>query len=128
MYNQDSYSYKQEILMTPPGIKAIISFISFMLFAVIYASPEAYGTNIGIVFDGPSDINNKVLAAYKTEIGDLTEGEFTVRFPDDKIITADWTSSGVASAIERQLADPGVDILITLGRSEERRVGKECRL
>lgn len=78
-------------------------------------SREASGVNIGIVFDGPSEINGRVLGAYKKEITDLTEGEFTVRFPEDKIITSDWTSAGVAAAIDRQLTDPGVDILITLG-------------
>ncbi len=99
--------------MTPPGIRALLLIIPLALFAI--AIPDAFGTNIGIVFDGPSDLNNKVLAAYEKEINDLTEGEFTVRFPADKIIAADWTAGGVASAIDSELADPGVDILITLG-------------
>jgi outer membrane protein len=99
--------------MTPPGRRTLLSVLSLLLFAL--AAPEAFGTNIGIVFDGPSDLNTRALAAYKKEIADLTEGEFTVRFPDDKIITSDWTARGVAAAIDKQLADPGVDILITLG-------------
>ncbi len=101
--------------MATPGVKAILSFISVLLFTITYGSQEVYGTNIGIVFDGPSDVNNKALASYKKEISDLTEGEFAVRFPEGKTITADWTAAGVAAAIDRQLADPGVDILITLG-------------
>ncbi|MEW6143710.1 MAG: TolC family protein [Thermodesulfobacteriota bacterium] len=101
--------------MTPAGVKTLVSFLSLLIFTIISASPEARGVNIGIVFDGPSDLNYRVLEAYKKEIGDLTEGEFTVLFPEDKIITSDWTSAGVKAAIERQLSDPGVDILITLG-------------
>lgn len=99
--------------MTPPGIRALLLILPLALFAI--ATPDAFGTNIGIVFDGPSDLNNKVLAAYEKEINDLTEGEFAVRFPGDKIMAADWTARGVAAAIDKQLADPGVDILITLG-------------
>ncbi|MGH7892843.1 MAG: hypothetical protein ACREN0_11275, partial [Thermodesulfobacteriota bacterium] len=96
-------------------VKVLLSLISIILLILTSGPPEASGVNIGIVFDGPSEINSRVLGAYKKEITDLTEGEFTVVFPEDKIVTSDWTSRGVASAIERQLSDPGVDILITLG-------------
>jgi outer membrane protein len=85
------------------------------LLLIVSAAQAAFGANIGIVFDGPSDLNSKVLTAYKKEIKDLTEGEFTVRFPENKILTSDWTVRGVAAAIDEQLADPGVDIVITLG-------------
>lgn len=78
-------------------------------------APQALGADIGVVFDGPSDLNAGVLSAYEREISDLTGGEFTVRFPAEKIITADWTLSGVKTALERQLADPGVDIVIVIG-------------
>ncbi|HVY54545.1 MAG TPA: hypothetical protein VHC46_02215, partial [Thermodesulfobacteriota bacterium] len=96
-------------------LKAVIPYLSVLLLALASFSPEAEGVNIGIVFDGPSDLNAKALTAYKKEISDLTEGEFTVRFPENKIITADWTTAGVAAAINRELTDPGVDIVITLG-------------
>jgi outer membrane protein TolC/ABC-type uncharacterized transport system substrate-binding protein len=96
-------------------LKAVIPYLSVLLLGLASFSPEAKAVNIGIVFDGPSDMNNKVFMAYKKEISDLTEGEFTVRFPEDKIVTADWTTAGVQEAINRQLTDPGVDILITLG-------------
>lgn len=101
--------------MSPPASKVVLTFTSILLLAILSFSQEAGGVNIGVVFDGPSDMNDKVLGAYRKEITDLTEGEFTVRFPADKILTADWTSAGVADAVNRQLTDPGVDILITLG-------------
>lgn len=78
-------------------------------------APKALGATIGVVFDGPSDINQRTLSIYEKEIKDLTAGEFAVSFPPDKIITADWTAEGVRSALERQLADPSVDIVIALG-------------
>lgn len=101
--------------MNAPLLKTVLPFMSVLLLAIVSFSPEAKGVNIGIVFDGPSDLNDKALGAYKKEITDLTEGEFTVRFPENKILTADWTTAGVSDAINRQLTDPGVDILITLG-------------
>jgi outer membrane protein len=70
---------------------------------------------IGIVFDGPSELNQRALSIYKKEIIAVTEGEFDVRFPMDKIIQADWTAASVRSAIDTLLSDPRVDILITLG-------------
>lgn len=79
------------------------------------AVPKALGANIGVVFDGPSEINQRALSAYEKEIRDLTGGEFSVNFPPGKIITADWTAAGVNSALERLLADPAVDIVIVLG-------------
>ncbi|MCA9811193.1 MAG: hypothetical protein KC473_12705, partial [Candidatus Dadabacteria bacterium] len=78
-------------------------------------APKALGASIGVVFDGPSEINQKTLSVYEKEIKDLTAGEFTVSFPPSKIITADWTAQGVRSALERQLSDPSVDIVIALG-------------
>ncbi|HML94160.1 MAG TPA: TolC family protein [Thermodesulfobacteriota bacterium] len=78
-------------------------------------APKALGAGIGVVFDGPSEINRRTLSTYEKEIKDLTAGEFTVTFPPDKIITADWTAGGVRAALERQLSDPSVDIVIALG-------------
>ena len=58
------------------------------------AAPKALGANIGVVFDGPSEVNQRVLSVYEKEINDLTANEFTIHFPPDKIITADWTAEG----------------------------------
>ncbi|MEQ9618586.1 MAG: TolC family protein [Deltaproteobacteria bacterium] len=95
--------------------KKLLFLIPIILFLLTAATEVSYGINIGIIFDGPSDLNSKTLDTYMKEITDLTKDEFTVRFPADKVITADWTEAGVSKAIERQLSDPGVDILITLG-------------
>ncbi|MCG8603400.1 TolC family protein, partial [bacterium] len=49
------------------------------------------------------------------EILTLTENEFEVQFPAEKMITADWTSNGVKRALDQQLADPEVDLLLAMG-------------
>jgi outer membrane protein TolC len=77
------------------------------------AQPQV--VRIGVVVDGPWEGNEYVRGLSQQEIGDLLRGEFDVRFPDDKYIIADWTIQGVKSAIDRLLADPDIDLLITWG-------------
>jgi len=93
----------------------VLGYILMLSMCSVAAAPKALGANIGVVFDGPSEINQRALSAYEKEIRDLTGGEFSVNFPPGKIITADWTAAGVNSALERLLADPAVDIVIVLG-------------
>lgn len=71
--------------------------------------------NIGIVVDGPWERNNSIIQLSQQEILDLLQGEFDIKFPGDKYIVADWSISAIKSAIDRLLADPEVDILITWG-------------
>ena len=70
---------------------------------------------IGIVLDGPSERSDEVRPVFEREITIMLEQEFDVRFPPEKRLEADWTASGVQEAIERLLADPGVDLLLALG-------------
>ena len=70
---------------------------------------------IGIALDGPLDDKGVPFALLKKEILDLTQGEFDVQFPVDKIEHADWTSVGATRIINLLLADPEVDIIITIG-------------
>ena len=93
--------------------KLIVVTATFLL--VLLATQDSSAANIGIVFDGPSNLNARTLESYKKEIFDLTEGEFQVAFPEQYILVSDWTARGVRASIDRLLTDPGVDIIITLG-------------
>ena len=70
---------------------------------------------IGIIMDGPWDRNEEVLELFRNEIYDLLKGEFEIRFPSDKTVTADFTMDGIRSSLEHMLADKDVDLIITLG-------------
>ncbi len=97
-----------------PVLHLILYFTS--VFILISTSAQALPTKrIGIVLDGPSEMNQRAISIYEKEIIAVTEGEFDVQFPTDKIIQADWTAASVGSAIDKLLSDPSVDILITLG-------------
>lgn len=91
----------------------LILLAAFLFF--LPAAPSAVATNIGFVFDGPSNLNKSTLDAYKKEIIDLTEGEFEINFPEQDILVSDWTALGVRSSIDKLLRDQSVDIIITLG-------------
>jgi len=70
---------------------------------------------IGIVFDGPSQLNNAVLNMIKKEVNELTEAEFDIYFPEDKIVHGNWNADQVNSSIDKLLADKDIDIIFTLG-------------
>ncbi len=78
---------------------------------------------VGIVYDGPSPPPGElsperlqdlpvVIAA---ETIPLVGTEYDLRFPKDKMLSGGWTVEGIEQAIERQLRDPDVDIVITPG-------------
>jgi len=70
---------------------------------------------IGMVMDGPYELNEEYLSFWLNEILELTRGEFDVQFPEDKLILADWTAKGVRSAMDKLLSDPQVDLVIAMG-------------
>jgi outer membrane protein len=103
----------------------LVLFVLIVIPLKTYALPVK---RIGIVFDGPSALNQRALSIYKKEITAVTEGEFDVQFPADRVIQADWTASTVKSAIDTLLSDRDVDILITLGIIGSTEVSKRRNL
>jgi outer membrane protein TolC/ABC-type uncharacterized transport system substrate-binding protein len=83
---------------------------------------------IGIVADGPWRLNQQIIGRFQDEILGLTEGEFVVRFPEDKTIIADWTREGVNDALDRLLADRHVDMLLALGFLSSGELAKRTRV
>ncbi len=74
--------------------------------------------NVGIVFDGPPPEPERFTALVelvREETTSLTRRDFAVAFPRDKQLTADWTIEGIRRAVDEQLADPEVDLVLTLG-------------
>lgn len=64
-------------------------------------SSDAFGVNVGNVFDGPSDLNNKALAAHG-KVNDLTEGEFKETYTIITFIYSYLNSSYMESKYEKQ--------------------------
>jgi outer membrane protein TolC len=70
---------------------------------------------IGVVIDGPWELNDDIRDMIHRETSTLTADEFDVLFPADKDIVADWTTEGVRRALDTLLADPQVDLVIASG-------------
>jgi hypothetical protein len=87
-----------------------------LVFALALSSSLATAQSvIGIVGDGPEPRPSIPLDLLREEINALAGAEFDIRLPADKRLDGGWTLGGVRRALERQLADPEVDIVITTG-------------
>ena len=71
--------------------------------------------NVAVIIDGPLERQMLPLSAIKQEMTDLTQGEFTIRFPEDKVIDGGWTLSGIQSVIDQLMNDPSVDMILANG-------------
>lgn len=70
---------------------------------------------IGVIIDGPWHRNAEIADMTRSEILALTADEFDVQFPPEKQIVADWTIEGIRTATDQLLADPQVDLVLTMG-------------
>jgi len=70
---------------------------------------------IGVVLDGPSDFTDSLRSQFAREIVAFFGAERTVDLPSTATLRGDWTAAGASAAIDRLLADPAVDIGLTLG-------------
>ncbi len=83
--------------------------------ALVAQRPSARPVTIGVLVDGPSERNAGFRALFHQEITSLLRGEFAPAFPAEKELVADWTRAGVARGLDQLLADPAVDLIITMG-------------
>jgi len=93
----------------------VLALLVPILPATLHAGPGQKVVRFGVVIDGPWERNKEIRDLFEKEIRDLLSGEFDVRFPADKRIVADWTPEGVYKANAKLLADPEVDILLSVG-------------
>ena len=86
-------------------------------------APELPVINIGTVFDGPPPDGEGLVPErleglvelIRQETTSLTRREFDVRFPEEKQISGNWKLEQIRSAIQRQLADTEVNLVLTMG-------------
>lgn len=71
--------------------------------------------HVAIVADGPSERVAPLRALFLEELRAVNRGEFDIQAPADLQIEADRTLTGARSALDRVLADPRTDLVITLG-------------
>ncbi len=71
--------------------------------------------HIGVLSDGPMVRFPRLPAYFEQEIKSISEGEFDVRFPAKRSLTADGTAAGVDRLLNRLLAADDVDLVLALG-------------
>ncbi len=100
--------------MSLPRIASIV-FTIICLPLVAIAQQTLPEVNIGVVFDGPGELNSEILETIKRESEALLEGEFQIRFPATMNLTADWTPAAIDDSINKLLVDDQADFILTLG-------------
>jgi hypothetical protein len=90
-------------------------FAGLSSFCLGQSQAELPTLTIGVVIDGPWQHNARIQDLFVTEITSFMADDYEVRFPDDLIITADWTVPNIKAVLDRLYADPNVDIVITNG-------------
>jgi outer membrane protein TolC/ABC-type uncharacterized transport system substrate-binding protein len=70
---------------------------------------------IGIVRDGPEVRFKDDIDLLKQEIQQLIADEYEIEFPSESNIHGNWTASEIQRAINKLLASPDIDMVITMG-------------
>ncbi len=96
--------------------------------AVLWISAATWATerpvvNIGVVVDGRAPGKNELLLErvgdlleiIERETQSLTERDFDVRFPADKLLIGDWDLQAIRSHLSTLLADDDVDLVLCAG-------------
>ncbi len=93
----------------------VVALVAVAGIPVARAQTRPKTVRIGVVIDGPWQRNAPMTALFQQEIRDLVKGEFAIEFPPDKQLEGDWTAASVAKHVDALLADPKVDIVLTMG-------------
>jgi hypothetical protein len=93
----------------------LIGSLSILPACLTHAAGSKPVIRISIIQDGPWARFPKALDSIKHEVTALTEAEFDVRFPEKFTVDGQWSVAGINQALDRQLANPEIDLIITMG-------------
>lgn len=88
---------------------------ALMLLVLCLTADAATHVTIGIVADGPAARAIMKPDFLREEARSVLGTELDLRFPEDKRLHGNWTREGIRAALDRQLSDPEVDVVLTLG-------------
>lgn len=111
-----------------PLAVGIIPILCMTALSVPAQAQERTTVHIGFVIDGPWERNEPILQLFQNEIADLLKGDFDVQFLPEMTLTGDFSPQSVTSATDRLLADPEVDLIISLGLLASVEAGRRDRL
>src|SRR6185295_18159329 len=77
--------------------------------------PRPTVVRVGVVVDGPTGREMFPTDVIEQEARNVLGTDLQILLPADKRFTGDWSNAGVNAALDRALADRGVEIVLTLG-------------
>ena len=95
------------------GFVAILVLV--LALPVAHAARPLPVVNVSIVADGPSERVASLRALFLEEMRAVNRGEFDLQAPADLNLDGDRSLAGVRRTLEKVLADPRTDIVVTLG-------------
>ena len=101
--------------MVGPGLLLAVAGLALLLPAHAIAQMACAPCVIGVVLDSPWDRNDELLAILERELDDLTAPLRDVTLPAAKRRVADARLPNIHGAADALLADPDVDLVLTIG-------------
>lgn len=98
---------------TLQSVRAAI--LTVMLALAASCALAADTVRVAYLTDGPAERNYLPLDLVKKEIAALLGREFTVEFPERYQVHGDWRVDGIEATLNTLLADPQVDVVLTMG-------------
>lgn len=101
----------------------LLFFLSFILPGTVSAQEVGEKTTqeqlpqytIAFLYDGAMANGNISPSFFQKEITQIAKGEFDVIFPEEFVIQADSTLKGIENLLDSLLANPEVDLVVTIG-------------
>ena len=97
------------------AFRGLVLAVVLSLLGVSFVSASGDPFRIGVLVDGPWSGNEGLRDLTIAEVRTLTDGEFEVEFPQESYLVGDWTLETAERLLERLLADPEVDVVVTWG-------------
>jgi outer membrane protein len=82
---------------------------------IIACAASAREVRVAVVTDGPAGRQVFSAEAIEKEIANVASPDITIVLPAESRFSGDWSLDGANAALDRALADRGVDVVITLG-------------
>ena len=95
---------------TALGLAAILQCL-----ANFQATAQPTVVTVGTISDGPAARAVLGRDFILNQARNLLGADIEVRIPDSKVLDGAWTRAGIRAALDRQLADPDVDVIVTVG-------------
>ncbi|MEN8199137.1 MAG: TolC family protein [Thermodesulfobacteriota bacterium] len=89
-------------------------FVSFLIPSVLHGQEKPL-YNIGIVIDGNTPHDREMVKLFQQEIKDLTDEDFTVRFPETMVLSGGDNKNGINHSLDKLFANPDTHLVLPLG-------------